>query len=272
MSLANHLFFYLSKLLWWFAAPSNLLTAILVVGALLLFTRWSRGGRRLVVLGAFGLVLCGIAPLGTWLARPLEDRFPSPPADMPAPTGIIVLGGSMDQLTTAARGQPTIAAAPGRMTEAIALARRFPDARIVFTGGSAEVFRTSGLDEAGAASALFRQLGLAPERLTLERESRNTYENAVLSKALVKPQPGERWLLVTSAWHMPRSVGIFRQAGWPVIAYPTDFETRGTDRELTRPILPMSRGLDLTDRMAREWVGLLAYRVGGRTDALFPAP
>ncbi len=97
--------------------------------------------------------------------------------------------------------------------------------------------------------------------MTLERASRNTFENAVLTKAMVKPKPGERWLLVTSAWHMPRSVGIFRQAGWPVIAYPTDFETRGTDRELIRPILPMSRGLDLTDRMAANGS---ACRLSGR--------
>jgi uncharacterized SAM-binding protein YcdF (DUF218 family) len=94
----------------------------------------------------------------------------------------------------------------------------------------------------------------------------------VLTRTIVQPKAGERWLLVTSAWHMPRSVGIFRQAGWQVVAYPTDFETRGTDAERWRPILPASRGLDLVDRMAREWLGLLAYRVGGRTDALFPAP
>lgn len=271
MSLANHLFFYVSKILWWFAAPSNLLTTLIAVGALMLFTRWARGGRRLVTLGALGLLVCGLSPLGVWLARPLEGRFPLPAADMAAPTGIIVLGGSMDQLTSAARGQPTIGAAPGRMTEAVALARRFPEARLVFTGGSAAVLDAEG-DEAGAARAVFLQLGVPPERITLERESRNTYENAVLTKAIVQPKPGERWLLVTSAWHMPRSVGIFRQAGWPVIPYPTDYETRGTARELIRPILPISRGLDLTDRITREWVGLLAYRVGGRTDALFPAP
>lgn len=272
MTLAGHVFFYLSKILWWFAAPSNVLTALVLIGAVMLFTRWSRGGRRIVLAGALGLVVCGVSPLGIWLARPLESRYPVPAPDMPAPTGIIVLGGSMDPLTTVARGQPIIGAAPGRITEAVALARRHPQARLVFTGGSAAVFRDEAMDEAGAAEALFRQLGIEPARLTLERDSRNTFENAVLTRALVQPKPDETWLLVTSAWHMPRSVGIFRQAGWTVTAYPTDFETRGTARELWRPILPAGRGLDLVDRMVREWLGLLAYRLGGRSDALLPGP
>jgi uncharacterized SAM-binding protein YcdF (DUF218 family) len=272
MSIASHLFFYLSKILWWFAAPSNLLAAMLAAGALLLFTRWARGGRRLIAAATLGLLVCGVSPLGIWLARPLENRFPLPAGDMPSPTGILVLGGSMDQLTTAARGQPTIGAAPGRMTEAVALARRFPEARLVFTGGSAALLREDPPDEAGAAGALFRRLGVEASRITLERESRNTYENAMLTKAIVQPRAGETWLLVTSAWHMPRSVGIFRRAGWEVVAYPTDFETRGRPDELWRPILPVSRGLDLVDRMTREWLGLAAYRLGGRSDALLPGP
>ncbi|WP_439573893.1 YdcF family protein [Phreatobacter sp.] len=273
MSLLNDLFFTLSKILWWFAAPSNLLAAVIVLGALGLFTRWSRGGRRLVAAGALGLAVCAVSPLGTWLARPLENRFPLMSPAMAPPTGIIVLGGSVNPHTTEARGgQVTLSGAPGRITEAVALARRYPGARLVFTGGSAALLRSNAIDEAGAAGRLFADLGIAPERVTLERESRNTFENAVLTKQIVQPKPGKRWLLVTSAWHMPRSVGIFRRAGWDVVAYPTDYETRGTDRELWQPILPAGRGLDLVDRMTREWLGLLAYRAGGRTDALFPAP
>jgi uncharacterized SAM-binding protein YcdF (DUF218 family) len=273
VGLFNSLFFYLSKITWWFAAPSNVLTLLLAFGGLLLFTRWSRGGRRLVVLGALGLALCGVSPLGTWLARPLENRFAIQGQEMTPPTGIIVLGGSIDQLTTAARGgQVTIGAAPVRITEAVALAHRYPQARLVFSGGANSLLRPNAIDEAGAAAQLFRELGIAPERITIERQSRNTYENAVLTKQVLQPKPGERWVMITSAWHMPRSVGIFRRAGFEVIPYPTDYETRNTEVELWRPILPASRGLDLVDRMAREWLGLLAYWAGGRTDALFPAP
>ena len=273
MGLFNSLFFYLSKIVWWFAAPSNVLISMIVLGALLLFTRWSRGGRRFVTLGALGLLVGGVSPLGTWLARPLENRFPVQAQEMAPPTGILVLGGSIDQLTTAARGgQVTIGAAGSRITEAVALAHRYPEARLVFTGGANSLLRPNAIDEAGAAAKLFAELCIPPGRITIERESRNTWENAVLTKQILQPKPGERWVMVTSAWHMPRSVGIFRRAGFEVIAYPTDFETRNTDAERWRPILPASRGLDLVDRMSREWLGLLAYWVGGRTDALFPAP
>lgn len=267
------MFFYLSKIVWWFAAPSNVLVSLIFLGSLLLFTRWRGKGRAMVLMSGLGLAVMGFSPLGIWLARPLENRFPMQGQEMVAPTGILVLGGSIDQVTTAARGgQVTLAAAPSRITEAVALAHRYPQARLVFTGGSNALLRADALGEAEAAAKLFVELGIARERITIENQSRNTYENAILTKGLVQPKPGERWLLVTSAWHMPRSIGIFRRAGFPVVPYPTDFETRNTERELWRPILPASRGLDLVDKMAREWLGLLAYRVGGRTDALFPAP
>ena len=267
------MFFYASKILWWLVTPSNVLIGLVVLGVLAQATRFARAGRRMVAAAAVGLVIAGPVPLGIWLARPLENRFPQLTQDMPAPTGIIVLGGSIDQTTTAARrGQVTITAAPGRITEAVALARRYPQARLVFTGGANAVFLRDGLDEAEAARKLFVELGVAPERIVIERESRNTWENAVFSRRLLQPKPGERWVMITSAWHMPRSVGIFRVAGFDVTPYPVDYETRGSASELLLPMLPASRGLDLVDRMTREWIGLVAYRLTGRTDALLPRP
>ena len=267
------MFFYASKILWWLVTPSNVLVGLVVLGVLAQATRFARAGRRAIALAAAGLVLAGPVPLGIWLARPLENRFPQMAQDMPAPAGIIVLGGSVDQTTTAARGgQVTLAAAPGRITEAVALARRYPEARLVFTGGASAVFLRDGLDEAAAARKLFIELGIAADRIVIERESRNTWENAVFTRRLVQPKPGERWVMITSAWHMPRSVGIFRVAGFDVTPYPVDYETRGSASELVLPMLPASRGLDLVDRVVREWIGLVAYRLAGRTDALLPRP
>ncbi|MBN8941334.1 MAG: YdcF family protein [Rhizobiales bacterium] len=267
------MFFYTSKILWWLVTPSNVLVGLVAVGALLLPSRLAGLGRGCVTLGAIGLLVAGLSPLGIWLARPLENRFPLQSQDMPAPSGIVVLGGSIEQMTTAARGgQVAVVTAASRITEAVALARRYPQARLVFTGGSDAVFSGDELDEAEAARTLFIQLGIAPERITIERESRNTFENAVFTRRMIDPKPGERWVLVTSAWHMPRAIGLFRAAGFAVSAYPVDFETRNTDRELWQPITPVSRGLDLVDRMTHEWLGLLAYGLSGRSAALFPAP
>ena len=137
----------------------------------------------------------------------------------------------------------------------------------MFTGCSANLISTDAR-EADVAADILLSLGVAKERLTLERESRNTYENAVFSKAMVAPKPGERWLLVTSAFHMPRSVGLFRKAGFPVEPYPVDWRVgRVLDVDGVSLL-----GLRRADIAVREWVGLVAYRLRGRIDDLFPAP
>ena len=125
--------------------------------------------------------------------------------------------------------------------------------------------------EADYAVDLFESLGIPRGRIETERQSRNTIENAELSKALAKPKPGERWLLVTSAYHMPRSIGVFRRVGFPVEAYPVDWRTRGPI-DLAIPFESITAGLRRTDTAVHEWIGLFAYWLSGRTSALFPAP
>jgi uncharacterized SAM-binding protein YcdF (DUF218 family) len=117
---------------------------------------------------------------------------------------------------------------------------------------------------------LLATLGVDPGRVLLDREARNTHENAVNAMALAQPQPGEVWLLVTSAFHMPRSIGAFRRAGWTITAYPVDYITGPSERFLLD--LDFAGGLSLASFAVREWVGLLAYRWFGWTDSLFPGP
>jgi uncharacterized SAM-binding protein YcdF (DUF218 family) len=155
------------------------------------------------------------------------------------------------------------------MTALVELARRFPNARVIFSGGSAALFPQA--TEAEFALRLFERLGLPPGRVIAEDNSRNTVENARFSKEVAKPKPGERWLLVTSAYHLPRAMGVFRKAGFPVEAYPVDWRTRGA-RDVLRPFPTLGDGLRRTDTAVREWVGLLMYRLTGRSDELFPGP
>jgi uncharacterized SAM-binding protein YcdF (DUF218 family) len=181
-----------------------------------------------------------------------------------------VLGGAIDADLSAAHGVPAFTRAVDRMIAAAALARRYPNARIVFSGGSANLL-SNDAREADYAVAVFEGLGISRERLTLERRSRNTQENAEFSKAMVAPKNGERWLLVTSAFHMPRSVGLFRKAGFAVEPYPVDWRAGGSaDLTALRPL--SLDGLSLVDVGIREWLGLLAYRISGKTDELFPGP
>ena len=265
------MFFYLSKILWLVVAPANFLLLLLLIGAALLFTRFTRAGRGFVLASALGFVVLGVLPVGTVMMRVLEDRFPQPPANMSAPTGIIVLGGAVNQQVTRFRGLIELTDGADRMTEGVMLARRFPDAKLVFTGGSAALLG-SPHREAQVAEQLFLRLGIAQERLVLESESRNTFENAMFTRELLKPKPGEVWLLVTSAFHMPRSVGIFRKAGFNVTPCPVDYSTLGVASEYRTLFRHVMDGLRRPETALREYIGLAAYWWTGKIDDLFPGP
>jgi len=137
-------------------------------------------------------------------------------------------------------------------------------------GGSADLFANDAR-EADYAGQIFESLGIGKDRLIMERRSRNTYENAVFSKAIASPKQGERWLLITSAYHMPRAIGVFRAVGFAVDAYPVDWHTRGPV-DAVKPFSSLSDGLGRTDTAVREWLGLVVYRLTGKTEELFPAP
>lgn len=157
-----------------------------------------------------------------------------------------------------------------RLTEGVRLAKRLSGVPVVFTGGSAGLM-VSLPGAARPVGQFLADMGITPERIVIEDRSRNTHENALFTRDLVKPAPGRRWVLVTSAAHMPRSVGVFRKAGFDVIPYPVDYRTRGPE-DLLRPFERIPAGLERTDVAAREWIGLVAYWLTGRTDTLFPGP
>jgi uncharacterized SAM-binding protein YcdF (DUF218 family) len=265
------MFYYVSKIVWFCLQPSGLLLILLLAATALLFTRYQRAGRRLVVAGAALLLIGGLLPLSTWLILPLEDRFPRADLSGREIAGIVVLGGPEDARVAAARQAHAVNEAAERFTETAALARLFPKAKIVFASGPIWILSPDDIG-ADAAKSLLADLGIeGPDRLLLERKSLNTWQNAVYTKALVNPKPGERWLLVTSAAHMPRAMGVFRQAGFPVEPWPVDYRTAGPGDALRLFDAP-SEGLRRLEAAVREWIGLLAYRLSGRSDALFPGP
>jgi len=269
------MFFYLAKVLWFVLQPSTLIALLIGYGAILIWTGWARWGRRFVTGGAVLLLLAGLSPLGNALILPLEDRFPRANLDAPpAPTGFIVLGGAEDRLVEVARGAPAVNEAGERLLETVVLARKFPEAGIAFSGGDAGILYKADSEAVGAA-ALLKDMGVAPDRLILEGGSRDTYENAVYLKSELDKLgllgPGQRWVLITSAFHMPRAMGAFRAAGFEVEPWPVDYRTRGP-ADLIRPFDKVSEGLRRGDMAVHEWVGLLAYWLAGRTDSLFPGP
>lgn len=262
------MFFVLSKLVWLVFSPVNFAMLAALLAALLAFTRFARPARWIGLVATVALVLLAFSPLPRAVIRPLEDRFPQQEAGKGPVAGIIVLGGAIGM----ARGDVVFNSSAARMTRAVELARLHPQAKLVFTGGSANLVSEIETTEAEAARKLFEGIGLDPARLVLEDKSRNTRENAVFTRRLVDPKPGERWLLVTSAWHMPRSMGVFRQAGFAVEAFPVDYWSKGTPEDFIRPYSRVHRAIETADNGFKEWVGLLAYRLAGYTDALLPGP
>lgn len=261
--------FILFKIVWILLTPATLFLLSLVAGVSLLATRWRRLGQGLLVATTLFGVVVAVIPIGTWLLTVLENRFPSP-TNLPATvSGIIVLGGAIDPQLSAARGRVAINGNAERLFAFARLAARFPGAVLVYTGGSGDPFDQDHR-EADAAPPVLEALGISRSRIVFETRSRNTYENAIRTRDRIKPEVGQVWLLVTSARHMPRAMGTFRKAGWPVIAYPVDYVTGGSYPLVRR--FSFGGGLGALNAAAKEWLGLMAYYLSDRSDHFFPRP
>jgi uncharacterized SAM-binding protein YcdF (DUF218 family) len=260
--------FVLSKLFWYVASPGNLCVLLILAGALrLAFTR-RRRGLRLVLAGALGLAAIVTTPISSLAIIPLENRFPQP--NLPDRIdGIVVLGGGVNARISEARGRVSVRDAAERLFTASELARLYPDARIIVSGGEASIIPT-GRNEAAVMRDVLVGQGVDSSRIEVESTSRNTYENAVQSQRLAQPKPGETWVLITSGWHMPRAVGCFRTIGWAVLPYPVDYQTTG--RVELPTTMQLNKELVRLDVALREWAGLAVYAALGRSSALFPAP
>jgi uncharacterized SAM-binding protein YcdF (DUF218 family) len=263
------MFYAFSKILGDAADSGGLLLLLSLAGVVILFwRRHARLGPVLVAIGVGGLATIAILPVGTWLMQPLENRF-APVRDLPKQVdGIIVLGGAIDLGESAERRTVTLNIRAERMTVFVALARRYPKAALLFSGGNPRLF-SSGLTEAQVARQYFVEMGIDPHRMSFENASRNTHENALFSRRMTRVVPGQHWLLVTSAADIPRAVGSFRTVGWDVIPFPADYHT-GKSWFTFFPGLV--NGLQKTDWAMHEWIGLLYYRLLGWTPALFPRP
>lgn len=265
-------FYVLSKVVYFCVAPSHLCLLALALGVILLAWRsTARLARRFLIASLLGFTIFGFTPLGNVLLLPLENRFAPPDSVRPGEyRGIIMLGGFEDGDISRARNTLALIDAGERLSETVRLANMLPDTKIIFTGGAASVFLRYE-DARDAVGAYLRDVGIASQRIVLEGGSRNTWENAVFTKRLLQPAEGARYLLVTSAWHMPRAYGVFRKAGFDVDPYPVDYRTQG-NADLTRPFSLLTNGLKRMDRAVREWIGLAAYWLSGRSSALFPGP
>ncbi len=266
VSTLDTLFLITGKVVWFFLRPETLLLVLFAVPLVLLWRERVAGARRWLTVGLCAALVSGVLPVGNLVLNPLERTYPVSP-EVTGPAGIIVLGG-MEDLSPAYTGRlAQVNDAGERLIVAIELARRFPEAVVLYSGGQlALVPVDEGAFEVGPD--ILRRLGLPENRLLVEGRSRTTAENATFSKALV-PDQGERpWLLVTSAFHMPRALGSFCAAGWRnLIPWPVDY--RG-GKMLENLRWDLAGHLHELNTGVKEWIGLLAYRLTGRTRSFFP--
>lgn len=263
IDLMDSLFFWLSKILWVVAAPDNFLALVFFLGLLALLSNKFFLAKLILVPAIMVVLLITTLPIGEWLLHPLETRFKTNP-DLPSDIdGIIVLGGAEEPLMSEKWRQTEVNFASERQLAFLNLARRYPKAKLVYSGGTDSMVYQSAKG-ADVAERLYRQQSINIDRVTLERESRNTYENAIYSKQLLKPAKNEKWILITTAWHMPRSVGVFCQAGWSVIPYPVDHWVWPENRLFAG--FNLAGNLTKLQTGVKEWLGLLAYFVSNKTD------
>lgn len=253
---------------WALLQPSSLLVLVLVLALLALWLRWHALAATALTLVLIAAVAAVALPVVEWVAGPLESRVERAP--LPASVdGIVVLGGAVDWRVSAARGQLALHAAAERVVAAAALAQRYPDATLVLTGVFAETFEHDLTDDVTDASLLVGP-HFAGRDVRFLGEARSTYEEALLALREVAPGPGETWLLVTSALHMPRALATFATQGWTLLPYPVDYRTTG--RLEDRSVRPVAGGVRVElaatlaelDRAVREWGALEIYRRSGR--------
>jgi uncharacterized SAM-binding protein YcdF (DUF218 family) len=267
-------------LLWSLASPSQVLVACAIAGGVLLIlsrprvgppTRMARLGRGLAATGGLGLLVFGLLPTSHTLARVLEERFPRPelPPDV---AGIVLLGGAERIAASNAHGEPLLNLSATRYVAALRLAEQYPQARLVHTGGARlpdGSYRFGS--ESSVAAAVLEGSGLDRRRIVYESIARDSCDHPARVRELVRPGPGETWVVVTSAMHMPRVIACFRAAGWnDIVPYPTDF--RVVAGEWDRSTFRIADNLMLLDAALHEWVGLAYYRLTGRIAEIFPAP
>jgi len=260
----------ITKIVGLFTTSGSLIVIVLLIGVASLWSdRWWKRGRALLSLFLLAALLLVITPLQPWLTGMLEDRFPARPALPEHVDGIIILGGMLRPNISKARGMPSLNDAAERLIEGARLALEHPEAKVLFTGGSADPWNPESRESTFAGAALER-MGISADRILLEDLSRNTHENAVLSADLPGVDRKAAWVLVTSAMHMPRAVAVFRQEGWNFVPWPTNYVTGG-DVEWTNEDVPIVRLYNLSHTL-HEWVGLAYYRLRGWTGSLFPLP
>lgn len=246
---------------WWIINIDLLFILFLILGGILLIFKRKKWGKRFITFSCLGFLLFAIIPIGLWTFENLENRFPKMTSIPPTAKGMILLGGSFDQMTTIARGETAYNLAAGNFIRFIEIAKENPHLQLVYTGNA---FETE------TAKKEFKALGIGPSTVQFAEKAKDTKENAMRTKELLNPSPQDQWILVASAYHIPRAIGLFRKAGFNVIPYPVDYHTPGKYEMWF--FMGLKLNLDAWQVSSREWLGMLINYLMGRSDKIYAEP
>lgn len=246
---------------WWIINIDIFFLTLLLLGSGLLLITKKKWGKGLIVASCVGFAFFGVVPIGLWTLENLENRFPKI-EHIPSDTkGMILLGGSFDVWATLARGETAYNLTAGNLIKFVEVAKAYPHLKLIYTGTPFE---------AETAKKEFQALGIDPASVVFESDSKNTKENASKTADLIKPNSNDKWLLVTSAYHMPRSVALFQKQGFNLIPYPVDYHTSGHYEMWF--FLGLKMNLDAWHASSREWLGMVINYIMGRSDEIYPKP
>jgi len=263
----DNIFFILSKLIWPLIMPENLIVLALIITSILLILKKDKLAKKWLLSTSSIVLIITVLPIGAWLTYPLETHFPTKPILPKQVDGIILLGGSFIPSTSQAWDKVQTNDYSDRIYNFLALMQQYPKAKAIFTGGQASI-NGQYPSEAYFAKQLFDSLGIESNRIIYDDKARNTYENIINTKKLAQAKPKENWVVVTTAYHLPRTIGLFCQQNWPVIPYPADFHTN--PNELFSATFDFSGNLQQLNEAIHEWVGLMAYYLTGKTPQWLP--
>ena len=261
-------FFFLSKTLWFFFNPINILLFLLLIGIIFHFFDKKKLYKIINIITLILFILIVILPTGKYLLWKLESSYSMPKTLPPDIDGILILGGGVNEILTYQHQQMSLNENVERLTESIDLMRRFPNAKIVFSGGIATLSKPklTGID---VAKMFYTRMGVDINRIIFEDKSRNTYENFVFSKKFIDNKNNEKWLLVTSAFHMKRAMNVAEKLGLNFISYPVDFSLSKDFNFKYWYYANYSANINYFYFATHEYIGLIAYYLTGKSNKIY---
>lgn len=253
------MYFYFSRFVNYFLHNQLLLISLILLIALFLFIISRKEmSKKVLILATVYFVIIAIIPTGKILMFFLEREILGENYKFEHLDGIIVLSGNEDIDKSQHYNQLYTSGTTYRLIESIKLSKKFPKAQIVFSGGSGSIFSKKLSTQ--VAENFFELFSYDINSIIFESNSSNTYENLIFTKKIVNPKINENWVLVTSAFHMRRALGVSNQLGLQLTPYPVDYRlSKNLFSEFFK--FNLMENISIFQVASREVLGLFTYRL-----------